>query len=307
MLKNSELPSMKALRALIAVAHHQSFSKAAVELCVTQGAVSKQIALLEKTVGQPLFSRQLNGMELTPAGRQYLPKVVEALEVIQHATASLIQSDTDRELLNIDVTPSLASLWLLPNIEDFCRRHTHLQVKVRTREDTPSRLAGDGDLVVRCLPLSDHYEHSELLCHERLLLIGEGVFNSHDLDVGSLLTQYRLIPHTTRPQLWEWFKQEHQCTGAMHYYSVGYEHFYLSLEAVKRDKGLALVPDFMAREALHSNEISNPLGLSILSGYGYYLSVPNYRLVANKVQWFKTWLKQALLESSLCREFNGLL
>ncbi|ANW26436.1 LysR family transcriptional regulator [Vibrio coralliilyticus] len=295
MLKGSELPSIKALRSFIAVAHHQSFSKAAEELYVTQGAVSKQIAILEQMVGQPLLERQLNGIELTIAGKQYLPKVIEALEIIQHATASLIQSDTQQELLTIDVTPSFASLWLLPKIEEFRRLHPQLQVKIRTRENTQLKLAGESDIALRCLPLSQHYEHSQLLCQEKLLLIGEQVAACSD--VTSVLTQHELIPHTTRPQLWELFKLEHQCAESLNYYGVGYEHFYLSLEAVKRGKGLALVPDFMASEMLEKALVSNLLGLSMLSGYGYYLSVPNYRLASRKVQLFHQWLRDELEES----------
>ncbi|NOI74063.1 LysR family transcriptional regulator [Vibrio coralliilyticus] len=295
MLKGSELPSIKALRSFIAVAHHQSFSKAAEELYVTQGAVSKQIAILEQMVGQPLLERQLNGIELTTAGKQYLPKVIEALEIIQHATASLIQSDTQQELLTIDVTPSFASLWLLPKIEEFRRLHPQLQVKIRTRENTQLKLAGESDIALRCLPLSQHYEHSQLLCQEKLLLIGEQ--SAACSDVTSVLTQHALIPHTTRPQLWELFKLEHQCAESLNYYGVGYEHFYLSLEAVKRGKGLALVPDFMASETLENAQVSNLLGLSMLSGYGYYLSVPNYRLASRKVQRFHQWLRDELAEN----------
>ncbi|WP_281629711.1 LysR substrate-binding domain-containing protein [Vibrio sp. St2] len=296
MLKGSELPSIKALRSFIAVAHHQSFSKAAEELYVTQGAVSKQIAILEQMVGQPLLERQLNGIELTTAGKQYLPKVIEALEIIRHATASLIQSDTQQELLTIDVTPSFASLWLLPKIEEFRRLHPQLQVKIRTRENTQLKLAGESDIALRCLPLSQHYEHSQLLCQEKLLLIGEQ--SATCSDVTSVLTQHALIPHTTRPQLWELFKLEHQCAESLNYYGVGYEHFYLSLEAVKRGKGLALVPDFMASEMLENAQVSNLLGLSMLSGYGYYLSVPNYRLASRKVQLFHQWLRDELEESN---------
>ncbi|AIW21989.1 LysR family transcriptional regulator [Vibrio coralliilyticus] len=295
MLKGSELPSIKALRSFIAVAHHQSFSKAAEELYVTQGAVSKQIAILEQMVGQPLLERQLNGIELTTAGKQYLPKVIEALEIIQHATASLIQSDTQQELLTIDVTPSFASLWLLPKIEEFRRLHPQLQVKIRTRENTQLKLAGESDIALRCLPLSQHYEHSQLLCQEKLLLIGEQ--SATCSDVNSVLTQHALIPHTTRPQLWELFKLENQCAESLNYYGVGYEHFYLSLEAVKRGKGLALVPDFMASETLENDQVRNLLGLSMLSGYGYYLSVPNYRLASRKVQLFHQWLRDELEES----------
>ncbi|MCV5743781.1 LysR family transcriptional regulator, partial [Escherichia coli] len=116
MIKGSEYPSIRALRTFVAVANYLSFSKAADDLCVTQGAVSKQMASLEQLVGLHLIHRGLNGVELTEEGKRYLPQITEALELIQHATASLIQTNTHPELLVVDVTPSFASLWLVPNI-----------------------------------------------------------------------------------------------------------------------------------------------------------------------------------------------
>lgn len=119
MLKGSEYPSIRALRTFVAVSNYLSFSKAADALCITQSAVSKQIASLEQLVGLPLIQRGASGIELTEEGKRYLPQVTEALELIQHATANLIQSDSKQELLTVDVTPSFASLWLIPNIDDF--------------------------------------------------------------------------------------------------------------------------------------------------------------------------------------------
>ncbi|MDF5457183.1 LysR family transcriptional regulator, partial [Vibrio parahaemolyticus] len=102
----SEYPSIRALRTFVAVSNYLSFSKAADALCITQSAVSKQIASLEQLVGLPLIQRRASGIELTEEGKRYLPQVTEALELIQHATANLIQSDSKQELLTVDVTPS---------------------------------------------------------------------------------------------------------------------------------------------------------------------------------------------------------
>lgn len=292
MLKSSEIPTIKSLRSFVSVAHHQSFSKAAKELHVTQGAVSKQITLLENMLGQALFERQINGIVLTPAGKQYLPKIMQALEIIQHASASLIQSDTTQEQLTIDVPPSFASLWLIDKVEEFRQIAPELQVKIRTREDTELKLAGEADIVLRCLPLSKHYEHSELIKRETLLLVGD--VKTTCTDIESILSEHSLIPQTTRPQLWELFKSQYQCLDVSNYCQVGFEHFYLSLEAVKRGRGLALIPDFMLTKELEKGELVNPLGLSIKSGYGYYMSVPSYRLASRKVQLFHQWLVEQL-------------
>lgn len=293
-LKGSELPSVRSLRAFIVVAQHLNFSKAAQELCLTQGAVSKQIATLEEMVGQPLFVRGANGLELTDSGKAYLPQVLQALEIIQHATVSLRQSGYEQEQLVVDVPPSFASLWLVSQIEHFQRQYPEIQVKIRTRDSAPSRITDDSEIALRCLPIASHYEHSQLLCKETLWLVGENTLNEC-LSLGDLFAQSALIPHTTRPQLWDYFTQKLNLEVSLTYHSVGFEHFYLSLEAVKRGKGLALVPDFLARESVENGWVDHIQGQSIESGYGYYLSIPSYRLASRKVSLFSQWLEHALI------------
>ncbi len=292
MLKGSEYPSIRALRTFVAVANHLSFSKAANDLCVTQGAVSKQIAALEQLVGLPLIRRALNGVELTEEGKRYLPQVTEALEIIQHATASLIQFDTEQELLVVDVTPSFASLWLIPNIDDFHQQYPNIRVKIRTGDGAIKNLNNDSDLNVRCLPLSTHYECSQLLCEEKLLLVGSS--NIRALKNKQVMSDYPFIPQTTRPQLWEQFKNEHTLENPIAYHSVGFEHFYLTCEAARMEKGLALLPDFMAQFSIQRGDIQYINNMSLQSGYGYYVIIPNYRLSAKKVLVFSQWLKGKL-------------
>ncbi len=292
MIKGSEYPSIRALRTFVAVANYLSFSKAADDLCVTQGAVSKQMASLEQLVGLPLIHRGLNGVELTEEGKRYLPQITEALELIQHATASLIQTNTDQELLVVDVTPSFASLWLVPNIDDFHQRHPNIRVKILTGDGAVKNIHGESDLHVRCLPLSTHYEYSQLLCEETLLLIGNT--NLPRLSDNQAISHYPFIPQTTRPQLWEQFKQENDLECPITYHSVGFEHFYLACEAVRMEKGLALLPDFMAQFSILRGDIQHIGNLKLHSGYGYYVMVPNFRLTSRKVALFHDWLKDKL-------------
>ncbi|NVC92682.1 LysR family transcriptional regulator [Vibrio natriegens] len=292
MLKGSEYPSIRALRAFIAVANHLSFSKAADELCLTQSAVSKQIASLEQLVGLPLIKRGLSGVELTAEGKRYLPQITEALEIIQHATASLIQFNTEQELLTVDVTPSFASLWLVPNIDEFHQRHPNIRVKIRTGDGAITNINNDSDLNVRCLPLSTHYDYSYLLCEETLLLVGST--NIPPLQNKQAVSDYPFIPQTTRPQLWEQFKIEQALENAITYHSVGFEHFYLACEAVRMEKGLALLPDFMAQFSIQRGDIQHIKDMTLRSGYGYYVVIPNYRLNVRKVTLFYDWLKSKL-------------
>lgn len=292
MLKASELPSIKALRTFIAVANNMSFSKAAIELSVTQGAVSKQISSLEQQLGQPLFQRHMNGIELSNAGKRYLPLVAEALEIIQHATASLIQTDQVEEVLTINVTPSFASLWLIPKIESFNQQNENIRLRIKTGDGLIKKMDADTEMMIRCLPISKHYENATLLQKENLVLVAspkllsdEGIHSIDDLQ------RLTLLPHVTRPHLWEQFKRQQKLSFSVKYHNVAFEHFYMSLEAVRESVGVALLPDFMVRSLIEKGQLVNPFGFSMQTSYGYYVHVPSYKLSSRKIYAFNQWLK----------------
>ena len=299
MLNEASLPSLKALRTFVAVANNLSFSKAAKELFVTQSAVSKQISALEQQLGQPLFSRHLNGIQLSHAAETYLPKIIEALEIIQYATSSLIKIDHAEEVLTLDVTPSFASLWLIPRIEEFHRLNKKIQVRIQTGDGQIKQNNGGCDISVRCFPISQHYENAVLLRRENLVLVASPkLLNVNPIVEMQDIQKHILIPHITRPHLWEQFKRANNLAYKSRYSATGFEHFYMSLEAVKDGLGLALLPDFMIKGALKNNTLINPLNLSMETSYGYYILVPSYRLSSRKIYEFSRWLNGKLGKES---------
>ena len=295
MLNETNLPSIKALRTFLAVANNLSFSKAAKQLFVTQSAVSKNIAVLEQQLGQPLFNRHLSGIELSAAGEQYLPKVSEALEIIQYATENLTQIDHAEEVLTVNVTPSFASLWLIPRIETFHHLNENIRIRIKTGDGMIKRTHGDSDITIRCLPISKHYENATLLRQENLMLIASTELLQHNsINKIKDIEKQTFIPHITRPHLWEQFKRQNELRYDSLYSNTGFEHFYMSLEAVKDNLGLALIPDFMLEETLAEGRLINPLNISMNTSYGYYLFVPSYRLSSRKIYQFSQWITAML-------------
>lgn len=300
MLNETHLPSIKALRAFVAVADNMSFSKAAQELFVSQGAISKNISALEKQLGQPLFNRRLNGIELTSAGEQYLPKIVEALEIIQYTTESLVLIDQVEEVLSLNVTPSFASLWLIPKIEHFYSLNKNIRVRIKTGDGIIKKTNGESDIAVRCLAISNHYENATLLRKEKLVLVASPkLLENKPIIKIEDIRDHTSIFHITRPRLWEQFKKQKQLTYNCRYSATGFEHFYMSLEAVKGGLGLALLPDFMVNKLLKSGELINPLNISMDTSYGYYVFIPSYRLSSRKIYEFKKWVIESLGEESV--------
>lgn len=137
------LPGTTALLALEAAARHQSFARAAQELSLTEGAISRQIAKLESQLGVRLFHRVGNRVELSEPGARYAADMREALDLIERKTRQLIAEARNDATLEIGVIPTFASRWLIPRMARFHQRHPQIRVNLRERTE-PFALADSG-------------------------------------------------------------------------------------------------------------------------------------------------------------------
>src|SRR3954454_2984455 len=123
------LPSLNALRAFEAAARHESFTKAALDLFVTQGAVSHQVKALEEELGLKLFRREHQKLVLTDAGRFYLEAVRDAFDRISDATDRVVQQQNSG-VLTVSVSPNFASKWLVPRLGTFVASHPEIDLRI---------------------------------------------------------------------------------------------------------------------------------------------------------------------------------
>lgn len=142
------LPSLNALRAFEAAARHQSFAKAASELCVTEGAISRHVKLLEQELGVPLFRRLVRKVELTEHGRQLMPALAGAFAQISDAAGKIAARKTE---LRVAAGPSFSIRWLMPRLERFRARNFGFAVNLTTA-DAPMSLVSSGshDVAINC-------------------------------------------------------------------------------------------------------------------------------------------------------------
>lgn len=122
-----QLPSLNAVRAFEAAARHESFLRAADELHVSAGAISRQVKLLEDRLGVRLFERHSRGVSLTEAGRSYLADVSAALTRIAEATLRLTNREQE---IRVFVAPTLAVRWLIPHLAEFVESHPGLRIGI---------------------------------------------------------------------------------------------------------------------------------------------------------------------------------
>ena len=121
------LPPLNALPSFEAAARHLSFSKAAHELHVTHGAVSRAVRHLEDRLGVPLFVRATRSVSLTPIGASYAAEVRDALDHLAAATVA-VTGQQSSGMLNVSTLDSFAAKWLVPRLFRFRRTHGDIDV-----------------------------------------------------------------------------------------------------------------------------------------------------------------------------------
>ena len=123
------LPPLNALKAFEAAARHESFTRAADELCVTQGAVSHQVKALEEELGLKLFTRERQRLIITEQGREYLAVLRDAFDRIALGTESLKQRQSTG-VLTVSTSPDFAAKWLVNRLGRFSEAHPEIDLRV---------------------------------------------------------------------------------------------------------------------------------------------------------------------------------
>ncbi len=127
------LPPLNGVKAFEAAARSESFTRAAEELNVTQGAVSHQVKALEDTLGLKLFHRERQRLILTEAGRNYLAVVRDALDRIAVGTERLLQRQ-EGGVLTVNTSPDFAAKWLVNRLSHFADKHPDVDLRTKAAD-----------------------------------------------------------------------------------------------------------------------------------------------------------------------------
>lgn len=144
------IPATTALLAFEAAARLGSFVRAAEELSVTPGAVSRQIQGLEEQLGAALFQRHHRRVQLTPLGRRYLGQIALPLERLAEATAQA-RGETRGDAISICTYPSFAIRWFMPRWARFHDTHPNLDLRLTTSLDPADLDSGQYHLAIQVL------------------------------------------------------------------------------------------------------------------------------------------------------------
>ncbi|MCJ2177169.1 LysR substrate-binding domain-containing protein [Novosphingobium album (ex Hu et al. 2023)] len=290
---------MSLLCAFEAAARLESFTAAAAELHLTQGAVSRQIRALEETLGAPLFHRERQQVRLTVAGESYAGEIREALKRISTATLGF-RANPRGGTLNLAILPTFGIRWLAPRLPAFQAEHPGITINLQTR-------LNQFDFNLENFDAAIHFGSDDWPGAETALLMRETVVpacsaamrDSFELHAPADLTRPPLLHLSSRPDAWEQWFAINDVTAA-HTHGMLLDQFALAAQAASSGLGVALLPKFLIEQELASGELVMAFDRPMISKGAYFLAWPSTRDAYPPLRAFRGWLvEEAGMQSSL--------
>jgi LysR family transcriptional regulator of beta-lactamase len=276
---------LNALRAFEAAARHLSFTRAAIELCVTQAAVSHQVKQLEQRLDVTLFRRLPRGLMITEEGLALLPTLKDSFDRMADMLERF-ESGHMREVVVVGAVGTFAVGWLLPRLGDFRERHPFVDIRLSTNNNRVDIAAEGLDFAVRFGNGAWHDTEAEPLFEAPLSAlcipsIASQLKTPEDIGRQTLLRSYRADE-------WPgWF----EAAGAAPPPVVGpvFDSSVLMVEAALQAAGVALAPPSMFSRHLASGALEQPFPVYISKG-SYWLTRLKSRGITPAMSAFRTWL-----------------
>ncbi|MBI2307328.1 MAG: transcriptional regulator GcvA [Rhodocyclales bacterium] len=292
-----KIPAIETLVAFETAARHQSFTRAADELALTQSAVSRQIGALEEMLGVLLFNRIKRRLSLTDAGQLYARQVRDHLARLERDTLAMMAQQGAGGVLELAVIPTFATRWLIPRLADFNAARPDITLNLTTRAepflftDTPFDAAIHFGEPVWPGAITEYLFGEEMvpICSPRLLA-GSGTIDAREL------AEFTLLQQSSRPEAWrQWFDAA-QLRDVNAMKGPRYELFSMLVEAARAGLGVALVPRFFVSSEIAAGELLIPCERSLQSENGYYLVYPERKQGSAVLQAFREWLLRKAAE-----------
>lgn len=285
------LPALNALRAFEAAARHCSFTEAANELCVGQGAVSRHIVGLERSLGIALFHRHHRGVSLTDAGKAYSQTLHQAFSLIHQGTA-LLRSDGDAAIVRVMAPPTFASRWLLPRLGDFSAHHPQTEVRISTSQDLVDFERDEFDLAIAYGSGNWPRIEAHRLIDECLVMVCRPQLAGARPPPSTIdeLRRYVFLHSLKRPGEWRrWL----DFVGQPDVPDLGGLRFgasVLAYQAAIDGLGLAIAQQEFVSDELNAHRLMMPFDIHLRTGNAYFVTNALKHRLPKAVEAFRSWL-----------------
>jgi LysR family glycine cleavage system transcriptional activator len=284
------LPPLNALKAFEAAARHESFTRAAAELFVTQGAVSHQVKALEQELGLKLFNRERQRLVITEAGRDYLNVVRDAFDRIAVGTELLLQRQ-NAGVLTVSTSPDFAAKWLVHRLGHFVEAHPEIDLRVSAAMHHVDFAREDVDLAVRHGEGDWSGLDAVLLCTEQLFPVCSPKLLSGKRGPIKLadLLKFPLI-HTGNRSWWSKWLEAAGVDDRRAIHGPVLNRDAISIDAAINGQGIALGRTTLVAWDLINGRLVRPLAEALPLSKTYWIVCPKAVAAQPKIVTFRDWL-----------------
>ncbi|MCP4881878.1 MAG: LysR family transcriptional regulator [Gammaproteobacteria bacterium] len=268
------LPPLKALVAFNAAAEEQSFTQAAQRLFVTQGAISRQVRLLEERLGVTLFIRDNRRVRLTEAGANYHQAISGALSQVASAT-KLLQQPFHANQITVATTHAVATLWLMSRISQYCQLEEQVDVRLLASDSVMDMRTQDYDCCIGYSLKKPDGGRVTKLFDERIFVVcsPEYLQRNKGLSTADLLATRQLVLDNTDSG---WFNWSDWFVGVelepvIPQHKLTFSHYTMLLQAAQQGQGVALAWDYLVNDYLTSGVLVKATELIMETEAGFYL------------------------------------
>lgn len=285
------LPPLNAVRAFEAASRHLNLSRAAEELGVTQGAISKQVIALEDFIGVQLFIREPGGLQLTAEGSNLKEAIAPAFTTLADAFARYSRRSPRSNMIRISTVASFASQFLVPRLSRFHEKFPGYELEFLTSIRLVDLAREEFDIAVRYGPAGWDDVVSVPLGEGRLLPVcSPAVFKRANGDLTTLLAGNRRIQSSATNEWRAWAVEANLPVSAVTpTYTM--EEFTVALAGALSGEGLALSPDLLVRDRLARGDLVQFSPVTVKPGYAYHIvHAPNALrrpILAELIAWLR--------------------
>ena len=277
-----KIPSLQALACFDAAARHESFTRAAQELALTQGAVSRQITALEAFLGMDLFRRTRHGVAITERGIAYAKQIAPRLQGLEQDTLDAMSTQGQGSAVHLAAVPTFATRWLIPRLPGLAEQHPDITVHIETRTrpfmfgETPfdaALYAGTPEQVRNWAGT----KATLLLAEEVVPVCSPRLMNNQSELTPEAIAALPLLQQSTRSEGWrQWFEAQ-SVDAPLALAGPRYELFSMTAAAATHGIGVALIPRLLVDTELARGELviacNRPLR-GERGERGYYIVTP---------------------------------
>lgn len=283
------LPPLNSLKAFEAAGRLGGVVAAAQELCVSHGAVSKQLLNLERWLGVPLFDRAARRLVITEQGRVLLADIGGSLDAMAAALARVAPVGGAKKLV-VSAPPTLTLHWLVPRLTNFVRQYPDVRIQLNNRRDREMGLPAGVDVAIRRGRTQNAQLAEVCFMDEAITPLGAPRLTGSVASPQAELRDQTWLMADMRPDDWSQWLTYAGLPELRGTSTLSFDHTYLAIEAAMDGMGVAMGPRYLMQDEIESGRLRLLFPDRLMPSAAYYFVCDKSREDDAPIAALRAWL-----------------